>query len=414
MSEFKVKDLSLSSGGNLRISWAESHMPVLSSIRSRFSKAEPLKGLRVSACLHVTKETAVLMKTLKDAGAEVTLVASNPLSTQDDVAAALVEGGIGTFAWRGETAEEYRWALGKALEFSPHLTMDDGGDLTVAAHEAEATGTIKGGTEETTTGVIRLRAMKERRVLAYPIIAVNNARTKCEFDNVYGTGQSSLDGVMRATNLLLAGKNVVVAGYGYVGRGIAMRARGLGARVIVTEVDPIRALMASMDGYEVMPMAEAAPRGDVFLTATGNKEVVRREHLERMKDGAVLANSGHFNVEISLPDLDSLSTKKRRLRPDLEEYQLMGGRKLYLLAEGRLVNLVAAEGHPSEVMDMSFANQALALDLLARRAEHMSPDVHDIPIEVDEEVARLKLASMGVRIDELTGEQKDYLRSWRI
>jgi len=414
--EFKVKDLSLAPQGRAQIEWAERHMPVLMMIRKEFSERKPLKGIRIAAVLHVTKETAVLVKTLKEGGAEVWLAASNPLSTQDDVAAALVEEGINVFAWRGETEEEYFWAIDVVASKGPDIVIDDGGDLHVHLHEkrTDIASQIWGGTEETTTGVIRLRALEREGLLKYPVIAVNNALTKYLFDNRYGTGQSTIDGILRATNILLAGKTVVVAGYGWVGRGIAMRARGMGARVIVTEVDPIRALEAVMDGFIVMPMREAAKYGDIFITATGNKDVIRAEHFELMKDGAILANAGHFNVEISVRDLESMAVSKRVVRPCVTEYTLKNGKKLYLLGEGRLVNLVCAEGHPSEVMDMSFANQALSVEYIVRNRGSLPKKVMNVPLEIDRRVAELKLKSMGIEIDTLTEEQKRYLESWKV
>lgn len=416
--EFKVKDIGLAEQGKLKIEWAEHHMPVLMLLRKKYGAEKPFRGLRIGAVLHVTKETAVLMKALKDAGAEeVVLAASNPLSTQDDVAAALIEYGVRVYAWRGQTSGEYYWCLRKVAESKPDIVLDDGGDLHALLHKEyrELAESIIGGTEETTTGVIRLKALERSGELKYPAIAVNNAYTKYLFDNRYGTGQSTFDGILRATNILVAGKVVVVAGYGWVGRGIAMRARGLGARrVIVTEVDPIRALEAVFDGFEVMPMIRAAEIGDIFITATGNKAVIRKEHIERMRDGAILANAGHFNVEVWIPDLEALSTGKRIIRPNVTEYRLRDGRKIYLLAEGRLVNLVAAEGHPSEVMDMSFANQFLAVKYLFDNRGKLPPKVFDPPREIDVRVARLKLESMGIEIDTLTEEQEEYLRSWML
>ena len=412
---FKVKDLNLADKGSLQIEWAKRHMPVLSIIENIFRKEKPLKGLRISACLHVTKETAVLVESLKAGGANVLLVASNPLSTQDDVAAALAKKGISVYAWRGETEEEYRENLRIAAEHSPDIVLDDGGDLHTLIHE-EYPGisrNIIGGTEETTTGVIRLKAMERQGVLKYPVIAVNNAYTKYLFDNRYGTGQSTIDGILRATNILIAGKTFVVAGYGWVGRGIALRAKGMGANVVVTEVNPIRALEAVMDGFKVMPMREAAKVGDIFVTATGNINVIDKEHLELMKDGAILANAGHFNVEINLKALEELSVSKRKVRPNVEEYTLRNGRKLYLLAEGRLVNLVAAEGHPSEVMDMSFANQALSVKYIIEHKGKLKAKVHNVPEEIDMKVAELKLKTMNIEIDKLTKEQEEYLKSWR-
>ena len=409
--EYRVKDLSLASRGRIQLDWAEMHMPVLVRLRESWKGEKPLKGVRVSAVLHVTKETGVLMRTLLAWGADVYLAASNPLSTQDDVAAALVEEGVKVFAWRGMSSEEYFWAIRRVAEAQPDLVIDDGGDLHVMLNKElrDIASRIIGGAEETTTGVHRLRALEREGLLSYPVIAVNDALTKFMFDNRYGTGQSTIDGILRATNILLAGKRAVVAGYGWVGRGIAMRLRGMGARVIVTEVDPIRALEAVMDGFDVMSMEEAARLGDIFVTATGNRDVIRREHIELMKDGAILANSGHFNVEISIPDLESLSVGKRVIRDHVTEYRLRDGRRIYLLAEGRLVNLVAAEGHPSEVMDMSFSNQALALLYLLENRGRLEPRVYTVPRSQDEEVARLKLESMGIRIDELTEEQRRYL-----
>ena len=413
--EFKVRDLSLADEGRRQIEWAENHMPVLMRIRKRFSEEKPLKGVRVGAVLHVTKETAVLVRTLVAGGAEVWLAASNPLSTQDEVAAALAEGGIHVFAWRGESEEEYFWAISRVASARPDIVIDDGADLHVYLHEkmVSVAEDVWGGTEETTTGIIRLRAMEKKGVLKYPVIAVNNAYTKYLFDNRYGTGQSSIDGILRATNVLLAGKRVVVAGYGWVGRGIAMRARGMGARVIVTEVDPVRALEAVMDGFEVMPMERAAELGDIFITATGNINVIDKRHLMKMKDGAILANAGHFNVEINIKALEELAVEVREVRKYVKEYRLRDGRRLYLLAEGRLVNLVAAEGHPSEVMDMSFANQALSVEFITKNRGKLAVRLHSVPREIDETVARLKLESMGIEIDSLTEEQRRYLESWK-
>lgn len=411
---WKVKDLSLAKAGREQIEWAERNMPVIMKIRERFSREKPLSGLRIAAVLHVTKETGALVRTLAAGGAEVWLAGSNPLSTQDDVAAALAEEGVNVFAWRGETPEEYWWCIDRVIEASPHIVIDDGGDLHARIHR-QWPGTARrviGGTEETTTGVIRLRAMEREKVLAYPVIAVNNALTKYLFDNRYGTGQSTIDGILRATNIMIAGKVFVVAGYGWVGRGIAMRARGMGARVVVVEADPIRALEALMDGFEVMSMARAAAIGDIFVTATGNRDVIRREHMLKMKDGAILANAGHFNVEVSVKDLEEISTSKRVVRPNVTEYRLGDGRRLYLLAEGRLVNLVAAEGHPSEVMDMSFANQALSVEYIVKNQGKLEPKVYNVPYEIDSTVARLKLSSLGIEIEELTEEQKRYLAQW--
>jgi adenosylhomocysteinase len=415
MEEFQVKDKTLAPQGHLQIEWGSAHMPVLDQVRNRFKKEEPLKGLMLGACLHVTKETAVLVETLISGGAQVALCGSNPLSTQDDVAAALAETGVHVFAQRGQTTEEYYQCIEKVLDYKPTITLDDGADLVGTLHSKriEDLSSVKGGTEETTTGVIRLRAMEKAGSLKYPIIAVNDAYTKYLFDNRYGTGQSTIDGVIRATNTLIAGKTFVVGGYGWCSRGIAMRAQGMGAKVIVTEVKPLRALEAAMNGFRVMPMAEAALIGDIFVTATGDINVIRKEHVQKMKDGAIIANSGHFNVEISIKDLEKLSKSKRTIRPNLEEYTLEDGRKIHLLAEGRLVNLSAAEGHPSEVMDMSFANQALCAEYIAKNAE-LPPKVYKVPTEIDETIAKLKLESMGVAIDELTDEQKKYLAAWEM
>lgn len=413
--EYRVKDLSLAEQGMVKIEWARQNMPVLSLLTEKNRDSKPLKGVRVGAVLHVTKETAVLMLALKAAGAEeIVLAGSNPLSTQDDVAAALVKEGIRVYAWRGQTSEEYYYCLRKVLESKPHVVLDDGGDLHALIHSEKLDEYPLGGTEETTTGVQRLFALEREGVLRYPVIAVNNAYTKHMFDNRYGTGQSTFDGILRATNILVAGKVVAVAGYGWVGKGIAMRARGLGARrVIVTEVNPIRALEAVYDGFEVMPMSDAAEIGDIFITATGNKAVIRREHFAKMKNGALLANAGHFNVEIWIPDLEALSVSKRRINPFLTEYTLRDGRRLYLLAEGRLVNLVAAEGHPSEVMDMSFANQFLSVKYLVENKGRLPIKVMTVPYELDYAVAQLKLEAMGIKIDALTPEQEEYIKSWR-
>jgi len=412
--ESKVKDPLLADEGKLSIEWAESRMPVLIRIREEFTDKKPLTGVRVGASLHVTKETGVLVRTLLSGGAEVALCGSNPLSTQDDVAASLASEGVKVYAWRGQTADEYYWCIKKVIESKPTITIDDGADLTASIHEANL-GYIKdvlGGTEETTTGVIRLKALAESGRLRYPIISVNDAYTKYLFDNRYGTGQSTLDGILRATSVLLAGKTVVVAGYGWCGRGIAMRARGMGAHVVVTEVDPVRALEALMDGFRVLPMDEAAGVGDVFVTATGDINVIRKEHMLKMKSGAILGNAGHFNVEISIPDLESISTRKRRVRNNVEEYNLADSRRLYLLSEGRLVNLAAAEGHPSEVMMMSFANQALCVEYIAAHGKELEKTVHSVPAEIDRKIARLAVESLGARIDQLTDEQSRYLKSW--
>jgi adenosylhomocysteinase len=410
----KVKDQALAEQGKLKIDWAEAHMPVLMKIREEFERTKPFNGLIIGACLHVTKETAVLVKTLKAGGAIVALCGSNPLSTQDDVAAALVEEGINVFAWRGLNNEEYYWCVDQVLGLKPNITLDDGADLisTVHSKKQELLENVYGGQEETTTGVIRLRAMDKDGALKYPIIAVNDTPTKRMFDNVYGTGQSTIDGILRATSMMITGKNFVVCGYGYCSGGIAKRAKGMGANVIVTEVDPTKALQAVMDGFRVMPLEEAAKIGDIFVTATGNKNVMRKEHFEKMKDGVVLANSGHFNVEICISDLEALSKTKRKIRENVEEYTLKNGRKIYLLAEGRLVNLAAAEGHPSEVMDMSFSNQALCCEFIVKNHKNLEAKVHDVPKEIDGKVARLKLESMEIRIDNLTSEQVKYLSSW--
>ncbi len=410
-----VKDLSLAEKGRKRIEWADQWMPVVQIIRKRFAQEKPLQGIRIAACLHVTTETANLARTLRDGGAEVALCASNPLSTQDDVAASLVHDyNIPVYAIKGEDNDTYYSHITQALDHRPQITMDDGADLvtTLVTQRADAATKILGGTEETTTGVIRLRSMAEQGVLKYPIIAVNDAHTKHLFDNRYGTGQSTLDGIIRSTNILFAGLNVVVAGYGWCGRGAASRARGLGAHVIVTEVDPTRALEAVMDGFRVLPMDEAAQIGDIFITVTGDKGVLRGEHFQRMKDGAVLANSGHFNVELDIPALEGMAVSHRPTREFVEEYTLTDGRKLYLLGEGRLINLTAAEGHPAAVMDMSFANQALCAEHIARNAKKLETKVHPVPPEIDHTVARLKLESMGVSLDVLTPEQKEYLSSW--
>ncbi len=407
----------LAEKGRARIEWADSFMPVLRQIRERWRRERPLEGLRISACLHVTTETANLVRTLAAGGAQVRLCASNPLSTQDDVTAALNEiYDIPTFARRGVGSDEYYRHIHQALEHGPHVTMDDGADLVTTLHtqRQELLGGVRGGTEETTTGVTRLRAMARDGVLRYPVVAVNDARTKFMFDNRYGTGQSTLDGLLRATNVLLAGSTVVVAGYGWCGRGIAARARGMGALVIVTEVDPLRALEAVMDGFACMPMLEAAPVGDVFVTATGNTGVIREEHLLRMKDGAILANAGHFNVEIDVEALARLARARRQVRPDVEEFELPGGKRLRLIGEGRLVNLAAAEGHPAQVMDMSFANQALSVAWLVGEAgTGLAAQVYPVPEAIDREVASLKLQAMGVTLDVLTDRQRRYLAGWQ-
>jgi adenosylhomocysteinase len=412
---YDVKDLSLAPEGVRRIEWADRQMPVLAAIRERFEAEQPLSGYRVSACLHVTTETANLMRTLTAGGADVVLCASNPLSTQDDVAAALVEEfGISVFAIKGEDNDTYYQHIESAVDHKPQLTMDDGADVIGVLHSArrEQLGDIIAGTEETTTGVIRLRALERDGALGFPVIAVNEAKTKHLFDNRYGTGQSTIDGIVRATNVLLAGKTFVVAGYGWVGRGVAMRAKGMGAHVVVTEVDPMRALEAAMDGFQVLPMSKAAEVGDLFCTATGDKSVITRSHLERMKDGAILANTGHFNVEIEVPALRSLATETRAAREYVDEFRLDDGRRLYLVADGRLVNLAAAEGHPALVMDMSFANQALSAEFAIQNAAKLDRKVYPVPDEIDREIARLKLDTMGIAIDRLTEEQAKYLSSW--
>ena len=414
-SGFDIADPALAAQGEARIQWAAAEMPVLARIRDRFAREKPLGGLRIGGCLHITTETANLARTLQAGGARVVLCASNPLSTQDDVAAALVHSGIPVFARRGEDPDTYYAHIRSVLDTRPQITLDDGADLVTTLHRErqDQLREVIGGTEETTTGVIRLRAMARDGVLAYPIVAVNDAMTKHLFDNRYGTGQSALDGVIRATNILLAGRNFVVCGYGWCGRGIAMRARGHGAHVIVTEVRPLRALEAAMDGYRVMPLLEAARIADFIVTATGDKHVVDRPHLEVMKDGCLLANAGHFNVEINIPALESLSRSKHRPRPHVEEYLLRDGRRLRLLAEGRLVNLAAAEGHPAAVMDMSFANQALVVEHLWRQRGELAAAVHPVPAEIDETVARLKLAALAIGIDTLTPQQQAYLTTWQ-
>jgi len=412
---YDVKDLALASEGKRRIEWADRQMPVLASIRERFEREQPLTGYRIAACLHVTTETANLMRTLKAGGADVVLCASNPLSTQDDVAASLVEDfDISVFAIKGEDPDTYYAHIEAAVDHKPHFTMDDGADVISVLHSQrrEQLGDIIAGTEETTTGVIRLKALEAEGKLGFPIIAVNEALTKHMFDNRYGTGQSTVDGIIRATNVLLAGKNFVIGGYGWVGRGVASRARGMGAHVIVTEVDPMRALEATMDGFEVLPMAKAAVVGEIFCTATGDKHVLAGKHFSLMKDGAILANTGHFNVEIEIPALRALATETRMAREFVEEFTLSDGRRLYLVADGRLVNLAAAEGHPALVMDMSFANQALGLEYASQHAGELERKVYPVPAEIDKEIARLKLETMDVEIDQLTEEQAKYLASW--
>jgi len=413
--DFHVKDLSLADEGLKLIEWAEMDMPVLRQIRSRFNQEKPLKGIRIGGCLHITTETANLARTLKEGGAEVYLCASNPLSTKDEVAAALVKYfEIPVFAIRGEDKETYYSHIKAVIDKEPHITIDDGADLVTTLHRErpEKLDKVWGGTEETTTGVIRLKAMARDGALKYPIIAVNDALTKHLFDNRYGTGQSTIDGILRTTNRLLAGSYFVIAGFGWCGKGLAMRARGMGAKVIITEVYPLKALEAVMEGYLVMPMDEAAEIGDFFCTVTGNKSVIRKEHFLKMKDGAIIANSGHFDVEIDLEDLKSISTKVRQIRKEVEEYTLINGKRIYLLSQGRLVNLAGAEGHPSGVMDMSFANQALCIEYIVKNKDKLEKKVYPVPEEIDKEVARLKLIAMGVKIDTLTPEQKKYLSSW--
>jgi adenosylhomocysteinase len=411
MPNHKVADPALAGAGKLKIAWAESRMPVLMALRAEHAKAKPLAGMRVAGCLHVTKETAVLVRTVVAAGAEVSWSGCNPLSTQDDVAAALAADGLSIYAWHGQSRDEFYWSIDRTLDFKPTLTLDDGADLIFRVHSERtdlAAGVI-GGTEETTTGVHRLRAMAAAGKLRYPVIAVNDAQTKWDFDNVHGTGQSTIDGILRATSILLAGKTFVVAGYGHCGRGVAQRARGMGALVVVCEVDPVAALRASMDGFAVMPMDEAATVGDVFVTATGVKDIITGRHFERMKDGAVICNTGHYDCEIRIPDLAALAKKVTLIRSDNEEHVLADGRRIYLLAKGRLVNLAAAEGHPSEVMDMSFANQFLSLVRLAREGKGMRHEVYDIGVEQDRAIAAVKLATMGRRIDALSAAQAAYL-----
>ena len=410
-----VKDIALADEGKRKIQWANQHMPVLQLIRKQFIKDQPLKGIRMSACLHITSETANLAITLRDGGADVVLCASNPLSTQDDVAACMVKDySIPTFAIKGEDNATYYAHLNAALDHHPQITMDDGADLVtqLLTKRSDLLKGVIGGTEETTTGVIRLRAMVKDGTLKYPIIAVNDALTKHMFDNRYGTGQSSIDGILRATNLLIAGLHVVVSGYGWCGKGVAMRAKGHGADVIITEISPTRALEAVMDGFRVMPMAEAAKIGDVFITVTGNKSILAHEHFERMKDGAVISNSGHFNVEIDIPALEKLASGRKHVRPFVEEFSMKDGRKIYLLGEGRLINLAAAEGHPASVMDMSFANQALASEYMVKNSSQLKPQVYSVPEAIDRQIAKLKLESMGIQVDKLTPDQEQYLASW--
>lgn len=415
--KYDVKDPSLSAHGKLRVEWAAEEMPVLAQIQDRFKKEKPLKGIRIAACLHITTETVNLAITLKVGGAELALCASNPLSTQDDAAACLVKAHrISVFAIKGEDTKTYYRHIESVLDVAPHITMDDGADLVSTLHKSrtELLENILGGTEETTTGVIRLRSMAERGVLRYPIIAVNDAQTKHLFDNRYGTGQSTVDGIIRATNRLIAGTNFVVCGYGWCGKGVAQRTRGMGANVIVTEIDPLRALEAVMDGLQVMSMDEAAKIGDFFCTVTGNTGVIRKEHFIKMKDGAIICNAGHFNIEIDLNGLRGISKGKRKLREYVEEYSLSNGRRINILAEGRLVNLSSAEGHPSSVMDMSFANQALCVEYIVKNAKKMDKKVYDVPEKIDKAVAKMKLKALGIKIDELTQEQRNYLHSWEM
>ncbi|MFA5063975.1 MAG: adenosylhomocysteinase [Dehalococcoidia bacterium] len=412
--KYDIKDIKLAAEGKLRIEWAANQMPVLKLIQEHFSRQKPFKGVRISGCLHITTETANLAYALKAGGADLVLCASNPLSTQDDVAAALVKSGFPVFCIKGEDNKTYYKHIMAALDHKPQLTIDDGADLVSTIHQ-ERTGLLKnviGGTEETTTGVIRLKNMARAKKLKYPVIAVNDAKTKHFFDNHYGTGQSTVDGITRATNILWAGKIVVVVGYGFCGRGVAHRAQGMGARVIVCEIDPISALEAAMDGFQVMPILDATALGDVFITLTGNRHVLDRSHFAGMKDGAILANSGHFNVEINIPALKKMAAKVRRTRQFVDEYKLPDGRRIHLLGEGRLINLAAAEGHPASVMDMSFANQALGLEYLIKNKGRLKPDVYPVPLEIDNEVGRLKLKSMDIAIDKLTREQQKYLESW--
>ncbi len=411
---YKVKDLSLAEAGMLKIEWAESRMPVMMALRKRFAKEQPLKGQRIAGCLHVTKETAVLIRTLRAAGAEIAWSGCNPLSTNDEIAAALAKDGISIFAWHGMSVEEFYWAIERTLEMKPTLTLDDGADLIMTVHtrRQELAQGIIGGTEETTTGVHRLRAMADDGKLLYPVLAINDAATKWEFDNVYGTGQSSIDGIIRATSVLLAGKTFVVAGYGHCGSGCAKGAKGMGCNVIATEVDPQAALKATLDGNRVMKMDEAAKQGDIFITATGMKDVLVGRHFDVMKDGAIICNTGHYDCEIKIPDLEERAKSKRTIRDNCEEYTLKDGRRIYLLARGRLVNLAAAEGHPSEVMDMSFANQFLGMVRMAKEGKSLKPGVYDITKAQDEEVASLKLATMGISIDALTGEQATYANNY--
>ncbi|RJO74265.1 MAG: adenosylhomocysteinase [Myxococcales bacterium] len=409
-AKFKVADLKLAPMGLSKIDWAESRMPVMMEFRKKYSKTQPLKGMRIAGCLHVTKETAVLIRTLAAAGAEISWSGCNPLSTQNDIAAALAKDGFSVYAWHGQSVKDFYWSIEQTLAFKPTLTLDDGADLIFTIHNRfpKLAAGVLGGTEETTTGVHRLRAMGKAGKLLYPVVAVNDAETKWDFDNVYGTGQSSIDGIVRATNILLGGKTFVVAGYGHCGRGCAMRAKGMGANVVVTEVDPIQSLKATLEGFRVMKMDQAAKIGDIFITATGMKDVIVKRHFEAMKDGAVVCNTGHYDCEVNIPQLTALAKKVREIRANNEEFTMKNGRRIYLLAKGRLVNLAAAEGHPSEVMDMSFANQLLSMIYLAKHGGKLAKDVHDIPGDQDQQVATLKLATMGIGIDKLTPEQFAY------
>lgn len=411
---FRVADLSLAEKGRLRIDWAEARMPVLMKLREEYRKSKPLQGMRIAGCLHVTKETAVLVRTLAAAGAEVAWSGCNPLSTQDDVAAALAMEGISIYAWHGQSVDDFYWSIDRTLDRKPTLTLDDGADLIFRVHSArpDLIPGLLGGTEETTTGVHRLRAMARAKELKYPVIAVNDAETKWDFDNVYGTGQSSIDGILRATSVLLAGKNFVVSGYGHCGKGCAMRARGQGANVIVTEVKPTAALKAVLDGNRVMTMEEASEIGDIFITATGCKDVIRKHHFEAMKDGAIVCNTGHYDCEVNISELRQLSASDRFIRANCHQFTMPDGRRIYLLAEGRLVNLASAEGHPSEVMDMSFANQFQGMMTLAQKGREFAIDVHELPKELDQKIARVKLETLGLKIDALTKEQESYMNSW--
>ncbi len=414
-ANYKVADLKLAEAGRLRIDWAESRMPVLMTLKEKYRKTKPFKGHRIAGCIHVTKETAVLVRALRAAGAKVSWSGCNPLSTQDDVAAALADEGTSIYAWHGQDRDGFYWCIDKTIDFKPTLTLDDGADLINRVHGnyPELCDSVYGGTEETTTGVHRLRAMADDGALKYPIYAVNDSETKWDFDNVYGTGQSSLDGILRATSILIAGKNFVVAGYGHCGRGVAMRAAGLGANVIVTEVVATKALKATLEGHRAMPMSQAAKVGDIFITTTGMKDIITKEHFAKMKDGAVVCNTGHFDCELNLDDLQSLTKKVRQIRPSTEEYTLKSnGNRVYVLAQGRLVNLAAAEGHPSEVMDMSFANQFLALQALAENGKNLENKVYELPKVQDQEIAQIKLKTMGIRIDKLSEEQADYLTDY--